>query len=422
MLSPADWRGLRLVWAVLAVSFGLTQAFAPAGGAFFGACVMWAMIKRPGLIPALILGGVPLVDNVMPVGVKMSVVEVGLLLTGVGAVSSLIKRVGPMLLSVGLYLGVCVVSIGLTYRGAEAISSWVQMVVYLVVAVGVFGRYVREPRQLVLACVALVGTALMLSGLLILIGRGGYVFQINKNSIGGTTGAATIVAAAVWMHRRELGRPGRFALVMVALGVGLFFTLSRGAWFSTFVGVILLAVMYRQWAVVFYGVVLGLVVAAVAYQFLPESQQVYVMSALDTESHSHGTRSENIGKAMHYFWEKPLFGSGLGLRKQYDATNVVVFALAETGMIGLGAFLLIHLQAGLVLMGVRSRAGRDSLVFMAAALAAALLFGRLAHGLVDHYWSRGAISSVWCLLGAAIGLASRAKAVAARPEAQEEAE
>jgi F0F1-type ATP synthase assembly protein I len=37
------------------------------------------------------------------------------------------------------------------------------------------------------------------------------------------------------------------------------------------------------------------------------------------------------------------------------------------------------------------------------AIAAALLWGRFVHGLVDHYWSRGAISIAWVALGMAAG-------------------
>ncbi len=33
---------------------------------------------------------------------------------------------------------------------------------------------------------------------------------------------------------------------------------------------------------------------------------------------------------------------GVGLRKDYDATNVLLMTLAETGVLGVVAFLLIH--------------------------------------------------------------------------------
>jgi hypothetical protein len=36
------------------------------------------------------------------------------------------------------------------------------------------------------------------------------------------------------------------------------------------------------------------------------------------------------------------------------------------------------------------------------ALAGGLVLGKLAHGLVDHYWSRGALMIAWAMVGMAL--------------------
>ena len=90
------------------------------------------------------------------------------------------------------------------------------------------------------------------------------------------------------------------------------------------------------------------------------------------------------------------------MRKEYDATNVLWLTLAETGPVGLLAFLTAH---GRLIFGVWMR--RKSALIgdsgpSATALAGALVLAKLVHGMVDHYWSRGAIMVAWSAVGMAL--------------------
>lgn len=405
LLSAAEWRSLIAVWVAVGVALVLTQVFRPAAGLWFTGWVLWAMAKDGGrLLPALLLAAVPVSHNVTPIGINLSIVEVGIAVAGLASIGSAPRRLGPLFAPVAAYLVVCSVSMAVAFHGKVALTSLVQTGVYLVLTVSVFGRFVRDERQVLLAAVGLIGTSLFLSLLSTAQGGGGFLFGIHKNNVGATTSAATVCAMAVWLHVRQNRKPGAWTGVLMLLSLGLFMTLSRGAWAAAVAGGLCLAAAYRQWRVVGALAVVGVPVAIVGFLFLDETQQTYVLGSVDTEAHSFGTREVNAAIAWDYFLANPVIGSGLGLRKTNDATNVVLFTMAETGMLGLGAFLAIHFAAAKTLLRTHRLAPPGTLTLMAAGLALALVFGRLAHGLVDHYWSRGAITAAWCLVGVALAL------------------
>ena len=94
----------------------------------------------------------------------------------------------------------------------------------------------------------------------------------------------------------------------------------------------------------------------------------------------------------------PILGVGVGLRKQYDATNVVMSTLAETGVLGLVAFAAIFGTLFWMAWKAQRKVGRDDPNFSLMAAGTAVVFGKLLHGCVDHYWSRG-IVPVWAGAG-----------------------
>jgi len=408
LLTRKEWKALFGVWFVIVGAFLLAQVFKPAAGAWFAVWLLVAMINGGRMLPAMLMAGVPLTYSVTP-GANLSVVEVGLMIAGLASLASAPKRLGPVFMPVMAYLGVCFLSMGIAFLGKSAVVSWVQTAVYLVLAVSVFGHFVKDGRQLLVAAIALMGTSAFLAVLMVSQGGSGFVFGIHKNSFGATTAASVVCAMGVWLHVRQTRKPKGWTWLLIFLSLGLFLSLSRGAWASAVVGGIALAMVYRQWRVVVSLALIAIPVAALGYYLLPETQQQYVLGSVDTDSHSYGTRSNNAGIAWRYFMENPLIGSGIGLRKQNDATNVVLFTLAETGVLGIVAFLWIHVSAGRTLLRSYRVAPPGSLTLMAAGIAMALLFGRLAHGLVDHYWSRGAISAAWCLVGAAMALTQSAR-------------
>ncbi len=72
--------------------------------------------------------------------------------------------------------------------------------------------------------------------------------------------------------------------------------------------------------------------------------------------------------------------------------------LAETGMLGLIAFLSIFGVLLWMAWKAQKRIARTDPVFSLLVIGVALMFGKFCHGLVDHYWSRGIIP-VWAGAG-----------------------
>jgi O-antigen ligase len=105
--------------------------------------------------------------------------------------------------------------------------------------------------------------------------------------------------------------------------------------------------------------------------------------------------------AKSQYESSPLLGVGVGLRKEYDATNVFMLTLAETGLVGMAAFLYLHIAMALMVWKARRFARRDDVLFTALALGGALVLSKFIHGMVDHYWSRGALMIAWASAGMA---------------------
>jgi hypothetical protein len=143
-------------------------------------------------------------------------------------------------------------------------------------------------------------------------------------------------------------------------------------------------------------------VAALAWSLLPEESRQYA-SSFDGSRYSIRALTLNTEWVMEQWRSSPWLGVGVGLRKEYDATNSFWLTLAETGPMGVLAFLTAH---GAVIWGIwRRREGLRHLtgpIGSAHALAGALVLAKFMHGLVDHYWSRGAIMVAWSSVGIAL--------------------
>jgi O-antigen ligase len=125
---------------------------------------------------------------------------------------------------------------------------------------------------------------------------------------------------------------------------------------------------------------------------LPEETKRYATDLNpDSKFGSAASRIVSIEYAYGVFKSSPILGVGVGLRKQYDATNVAMSTLAETGILGLIAFAAIFGTLFWMAWQAQRRIERDDPTFSLFAVGVALVSGKLLHGCVDHYWSRGII-------------------------------
>jgi hypothetical protein len=103
--------------------------------------------------------------------------------------------------------------------------------------------------------------------------------------------------------------------------------------------------------------------------------------------------------AQKNFLENPMLGAGVGLRKNYDATNVVWSTLAETGVLGLLAFAWIHVVFFRLCWRSRRLLHPSDPRFSLLSLGCALMTCKILHGMVDQYWGRGSITLAWGAVG-----------------------
>jgi O-antigen ligase len=153
----------------------------------------------------------------------------------------------------------------------------------------------------------------------------------------------------------------------------------------------------------------------VCWLLLPAESREYA-SDLSASAHNVHARLVSIEFALAEFKTSPIYGVGVGLRKTYDATNLVMSTLAETGVLGLASFVSIFITlAGMAVYSAR-RLDADDLAFSLMVLGAGLVTCKLVHGMVDHYWGRG-ILPAWAGAGMVAFAYVRARALARRKAA-----
>jgi hypothetical protein len=326
-----------------------------------------------------------------------SIAEINLMLT---ALLFLLRRRpirwGPCLTPTLAYFGVCAISALFNWRGTT-MTSFIQMVLYLIVAVCVFTSFGRDERDYDLAFNGLLFIGVILS-LAVLITRSGYVMGLHKNGVGGSLSCAVIVCAELWFAATTRKRRIVLTWTLGILVAGLFFTLSRGGWIGAVTGIAFILAMRRQFGLLLKATVVLVPLIAICWQFLPEQSRQY-STGLSTTNWNIQARFNSVAFADACFNTNPLLGVGVGLRKEYDATNLFWLTMAETGIPGMLTFFSLQFVFLRMVWKTQKKLNRREPLYSAVAIGGALVFGGLIHGMVDHYWSRGAISIAWAGAG-----------------------
>jgi hypothetical protein len=363
--------------------------------------LFWVVSFRAPCVPlALIFGLAPFQNDVSGLGwLHFSLSEVHLLLS----IPLLVARgwrgnlgwMGPILWG-GLLVTV-LLSVP-NWRDTSTVSL-IQMGLYWIGAVAVFSGLPQQPEDLRLSwrLLVLVAAALAASAL---VTRSSYFWGLNKNGVGASLACGLIVAVECWAGAGKKER--RFYVCALPLiAGGLVIVLSRGAWIAAATGVGFLLAWRGQYRRLLWLGLLTVPVVAVVWSILPAESREYAVG-FDQSRFNIKARMLNTDWALQQWRSSPWLGVGAGLRKEYDATNLVWLTLAETGPLGLAALVGVHARC---VQGMWMRRcernlwkGRPS----PAALAGALVLAKFVHGLVDHYWSRGAIMVAWAAVGMAL--------------------
>jgi len=398
-LAAAALTGLALHQLVLAAAVLYVAGF-------------WLLASRyPGAGLMLIFATAPFQNDLSGGGgAKFSIAEVNLLLTLPllyvrGVVQKQRPRVGPVLVPVLLYFAVCLFSSLLHWQGQTALLSLFQMVLYFIVAVGVFCAFPLDPRQYWPAFNALVfvGVFLSVAGM----ATGYWFIGLNKNGIASSLACCFLVGVELLLSSPSRGRRQVLGVALVVIAAGLLFSLSRGAWLGTAAGVVFIFALRRRLGLLLRISLALLPLLIVFWLALPQASRDYAMG-FGQDHYNIKLRYQSIDLAETIFYQSPIYGMGVGLRKDYDATNILLMTLAETGILGAAALLLIHFAYFRMIWQAQKRVARSEALFSLLCIGGALVLDKFVHGMVDHYWSRGAIMAAW----ASAGMATRAYYVA----------
>jgi hypothetical protein len=380
-----------LLWLALPLGIGYVLLF-------------WVVSFRAPCVPlALIFGLAPFQNDVSGFGwLHFSLSEVHLLLS----VPLLIARGwrGWLGWMTPVLWGGLIVTVLLTVPNWRETStvSLIQMGLYWIGAVAVFSGLPQRPEDLRMSWRLLVLVAMLLA-VSALATRSSYFWGLNKNGVGASLACGLIVAVECWAGASRRERWFYLAALPLIAG-GLVIVLSRGAWIAAAVGCGFLLAWRGQYRRLLAFGLLTIPVVAAVWALLPEESREYAVG-FDQSRFNIKARVLNTDWALEQWRSSPWLGVGAGLRKEYDATNLVWLTLAETGPLGLLALILVHARC---VQGMWSK--RGTRVFWQGnpapvALAGALVLSKFTHGLVDHYWSRGAIMVAWAAVGMAMGRA-----------------
>ena len=382
--------------------------------AFFYVLIFWYVGYKNPRVPLMLIIALSPFQNDMSGGgpLRFSMAEINMLLT-VPLLLFTKRRsltLGPYGPSIIFYL---LVSLGCTlinWRYTSLICL-VQMVLYLVIGVLIFYALPRSEADYRFALDGLMVVTVAMAGT-VLAKRTGYVWGLHKNGVGSSLGAALIVCTELWFASSGRRRKVLSGALVIIAG-GLFFTLSRGAWLGAIVGIGILIALRREFKLLLRLNLVLVPLIAICWAHLPESSKDYA-TGFSSDNFNIKMRFKSVDIARELFDASPWIGNGVGLRKEYDATNLIWCTLAETGVIGLFALLLMHEEVLRITWKTQKNLDRRSVLYSGVALGGALVFSRFIHGMVDHYWGRGPNTVVWAAVGMALyGYNAKRKALLA---------
>ena len=310
---------------------------------------------------------------------------------------------GPVTLPIIAYLLVCGLSSLVEWQGSDAIISWVQMFSYMIVTVLIFSHLCdaddlrRVPAYLVAVCVpwSLLGIAVNFQ-----------FMALAKNAFGAGLAIGFLAAYDLWIATGYTKRPlskdlPRLALLgaMFIIFTGLLLTLSRGSWLGTIGGLFTIGLLRGSLKPLLKLSAVLVPIIAIVWISLPQNLKDYT-TGFDTEKNRNiEIRVETLRMTQQMFKDSPVFGAGLGLRKNIDATNIVWLTLSETGILGFLSFSWIFWVFYRWAWRARHILPPSDPRYTLLSLGAALMTYKLFHGMVDHYWTRGAITPAWAGVG-----------------------
>jgi hypothetical protein len=403
--SPASPLAIAGILATLLLIAGVAYfaSFVIAGLLYVGFFVTIA-IMSPQYAYMLIFAAAPFAWDVAGGPVNMAISEISfalalpfILLRSRGSDWARLKN--PLWIPICAYFFVCLFSTIANNDLRLALPSLLQMVLYVIICVVVFSVGIKEYSDIVPAFYGLIVSMAFIS-MLVIVTTSSYVLGLHKNLIGTEQMYAIVIGFELWLALALDRRKRKMTLILlIILVIGLVMSRSRGAWAGTFVGIVLILLIRRQFGMAMKAMLLLVPIIVVGWFLLPkEAREAAADISTGSRFGSAATRLISVEYAYSIFQSSPIYGAGVGLRKIYDATNLIMLTLAETGIAGLVTFGGIFVVLLFMAWKAQRRLPKKDPAFSLLVIGIALMFGKATHGLVDHYWSRGVIP-VWAGAG-----------------------
>jgi O-antigen ligase len=403
---------------VLGAIYALSWASMPVAALAYALVYMAFASANPKLALVLVFASAPFIQDLDGGGpFRMSIGEINLALTVPVCILTCLGqnrplRMGPPAIPIFLYLGLCLVS-SLLHWDPEALTAYLQMTVYLVGAVLVFASFVRDPldMHMCLDAAVIVGTGLAICGLV-----SDFAFPaMHKNAWGAIMSTLVVIAMELWFATPSKSRRRWLVVAVLLMVTVLFLSLSRGSWLGAILGVSTVLGLRRQFKTLMRLLLVITPLIAVLWITLPAEQKQYALG-FDTYRENIAARIDTIATCKKLFFEHPIVGVGVSLRKEIDATNLVLVTLAETGVLGLVLFLWMQGMVFRMVWRTQKLLPQAHPLYTLLAVGAGMIACRMGHGLVDHYWSRGPILQAWAGVGMIVAVAAyvRRPAIAAQ--------
>ncbi len=402
-------------------------ALALAGGSLvmlfaFRQPALWLAIAfAAGILPQSLLG------DSSSVFVAFSDV-MALLMMVVLVFYALARRVHPTLAALKLplfvFLSAAALSAACNWRGADAVVQYGRMIEFTLFTTLIFAAFLRTTAEME-RCFVLLLIAEFGLGLAATLGfaagarNGLYILGMHKNAIGPSL-ACGVVVGLVYLRSPDVARrwkPYILTAFVFAL-IGTILSLSRGAWTAAAVACLLVLALRRDVRGLGIMAALAVPIFAVCWSLLPSDSAQYAGN-LSLGAHTMQIRLDHQAQALDLWRAHPILGDGVGLAKLMNPENVYIQSLAETGVVGLAAFLFLlgsiyafvfRVHRLVTAQGLwNTPAGRILLC------CAGVFTVPTVHGAIDVYWRRGVVFLAWAAAGLAVALYLHLKRRAAAP-------
>ena len=345
---------------------------------------------------------------------------------------ALARRVQPTLAALKLplfaFLSAAALSCLANWRGADAAVQFGRMIEFTLFTTLLFATFIRTTADME-RCFILLLIAEFGLGLAATVGfaagarNGLYILGMHKNAIGPSL-ACGVVVGLVYLRAPDI-KPRWKPYILVAFAfalIGTILSLSRGAWTAAAVSCLLVLALRRDVRGLGIMMALAVPIFAVCWSLLPSDSAQYAGN-LSLGAHTMQIRLDHQAKALDLWRAHPILGDGVGLAKLMNPENVYVQALAETGLVGLAAFLFLLGSVYAFVFRVRRMVTAQNLWNTPAGrillCCAGVFTVPTVHGAIDVYWRRGVVFLAWAAAGLCIALFLNLKrSAAARPMAE----